>query len=96
MNLRKKIKSCETNFGRRAVFVLTCVCDVEKERHRHYYMRKDQHVASAIEDGGNECGAPSVRLSATKKSAKGGIPKRAFRVAKAAERKTKGDRILKS
>ena len=43
-----------------------------------------------------QVGAPSVRLSATRKSAKGGIPKRPFRVAKAAERKTKGDKILKS
>ena len=43
-----------------------------------------------------QVGAPSVRPSATRKSANGGIPKRAFRVAKAAERKTKGERILKS
>jgi hypothetical protein len=39
--------------------------------------------------------APSVRLSAIKKSANGGIPKRAFSVATAAERKTKGATILK-
>lgn len=38
---------------------------------------------------------PSVRLSAIRKSANGGIPKRALRVAKAAERKTKGAMILK-
>jgi len=43
-----------------------------------------------------QIGAPSVRLSAIRKSAKGGIPKRAFRVAKAAERKTKGEKTLKS
>ena len=39
--------------------------------------------------------APSVRQRATRKSAKGGIPKRAFSVAKAAERNTKGAIILK-
>jgi len=39
--------------------------------------------------------APSVRQRATRKSAKGGIPKRAFSVAKAAERNTKGAMILK-
>jgi hypothetical protein len=38
---------------------------------------------------------PSVRLSAIRKSANGGIPKRALRVAKAAERKTNGAMILK-
>jgi len=39
--------------------------------------------------------APSVRLSAIRKSANGGIPKRALSVANAAERKTKGAMILK-
>jgi hypothetical protein len=39
--------------------------------------------------------APSVRQRATRKSAKGGIPKRAFSVANAAERNTKGAMILK-
>ena len=39
--------------------------------------------------------APSVRLSAIKNNANGGIPKRALSVAKAAERKTKGAMILK-
>lgn len=38
--------------------------------------------------------APSVRQSATKKSAKGGMPNRAFSVANAAERNTKGATIL--
>jgi hypothetical protein len=38
---------------------------------------------------------PSVRLSAIKNNANGGIPKRALRVAKAAERKTNGATILK-
>jgi hypothetical protein len=39
--------------------------------------------------------APSVRLSAIRNNANGGIPKRALSVAKAAERKTKGETILK-
>lgn len=39
--------------------------------------------------------APSVRLSAIRNSANGGIPKRALSVAKAADRKTKGATILK-
>ena len=39
--------------------------------------------------------APSVRLSAIRNNANGGIPKRALSVAKAAERKTKGATILK-
>jgi len=39
--------------------------------------------------------APSVRQRATRNSAKGGIPKRAFSVAKVAERNTKGATILK-
>jgi hypothetical protein len=39
--------------------------------------------------------APSVRLSAIRNNANGGIPKRALSVAKAAERKTKGATIFK-
>jgi hypothetical protein len=39
--------------------------------------------------------APSVRLSAIRNNANGGIPKRALSVAKAAERNTKGATILK-
>ena len=39
--------------------------------------------------------APSVRQSAIRNNANGGIPKRALSVAKAAERKTKGATILK-
>ena len=39
--------------------------------------------------------APSVRLSAIRNNANGGIPKRALSVAKAAERKTKGAMTLK-
>ena len=54
----------------------------------------DQDVAQS--ETKKQVRAPSVRLSATRKSAKGGIPKRAFKVAKVAERNTKGDKILKS
>jgi hypothetical protein len=39
--------------------------------------------------------APSVRLRAIRKSANGGIPKRALSVATAADKKTKGAMILK-
>jgi len=44
---------------------------------------------------GNQVVVPSVRLSAIRNSAKGGIPKRALSVAKAAARKTNGAIILK-
>jgi hypothetical protein len=45
--------------------------------------------------GNKQIIAPSVRLSAIRNNANGGIPKRALSVAKAAERKTNGATILK-
>ena len=70
----------------------TAIGDIEEERHRHAYQ------IAADETCPNEKGqrVPSVKVSATKNSAKGGMPTRALTVANATESSTYGARILKS
>ena len=50
--MRIKKKSRERIWTKSARFsnFLTCVGDVEKERHSHHYMRSDQHVAPVVID----------------------------------------------
>src|ERR1700679_3259613 len=77
---------------------LTGIRNVEEECHRHHYepkkrMGDGETFGLLVAD--KQVVAPSVRLSAIRNSANGGIPKRALSVAKAAERKTKGATILK-
>jgi hypothetical protein len=88
----------ETGYGD---YSLTGIRNVEEERHRHHCEPKKGGKGGLVSDavipfrGDDDRIVPSVRLSAIRKSANGGIPKRALSVAKAAERKTNGAIILK-
>ena len=77
----------------------TSIRNIEEECHRHHYEPKIKRMGvgemSSTLVVNKKVVAPSVRLSAIKNNANGGIPKRALSVAKAAERKTKGAMILK-
>jgi hypothetical protein len=82
-----------SSIGEGTAFGLTSIRNVEEECHRHHFQKGGRvRVRVVIR---LQVVAPSVRLSAIRKSANGGIPKRALSVANAADRKTKGAMILK-
>jgi hypothetical protein len=80
-------------------YSLTSIRNVEEECHCHHCEPKKKKMGVGETSGllvaNKQVVAPSVRLSAIRNNANGGIPKRALSVAKAAERKTKGATILK-
>lgn len=77
-------------------WTLTSIRNVEEECHRHHCESPPKKgESSGLLVANKQVVAPSVRLSAIRNNANGGIPKRALSVAKAAERNTKGATILK-